>query len=663
MSQVNLAWCLDELTVNLSQEHAGGWIFFLWFAKKIVLLQSQIVTDTMKSRLLYLLRLYATLLVVFVLQKPLFMLYCGAAAKGVALGDYLGVVWHGLTLDAAVAAYLSILPFVVTVVSLFFRQFPLRKVLTPYLILVAVLVSVIFCVDAAIYPFWGFKLDASIFFYIDSPKDALASVAWWFVAIGVLLILLLCFGLGWLLVKTTPTTLPEAKRGPLVRLGQTGLLLLAGGLIFVAMRGGLGKSTANVGMAYFSNDQFLNHSAVNPHFSLFYSMSKQEDFASEFDFFDEDHLQLLLGDLDIPQTPSDSTLSLLNTDRPNVLIIIMEGFGGGAFVEELGGVPDVSPNLKRLSDEGVFFTNCYAGSFRTDRGTVCVLSGFPGLPTASLMKMPAKSRTLPAISEKLAQAGYKTDFLYGGDINFTNMKSFLLSKGYQKITADVDFSPAERTSNAWGANDEITFDHLYHRIVERKDAPWHTAFLTLSSHEPFEVPYHRLDDPVPNAFAYTDSCLGDFVDRLKQTSAWDSLLIVCIPDHGFFYPRTGLNSDPRIYRIPMLWLGGAVKQPMRVNKTMSQVDMAATLLGQLGLGDSRFKYSRDVLGNNYRHPYAFYTFNNGFGFVDSTGATVFDNNGNKVIYNRDTPGNDAQQQRTDRGKALLQILYDDLGGM
>lgn len=239
-----------------------------------------------------------------------------------------------------------------------------------------------------------------------------------------------------------------------------------------------------------------------------------------------------------PSTDGDSIIEVLNTKRPNILIILMESYGG-TFIEPLGGIPDVAPHFNRLTEEGVFFTNCYANSFRTDRGTVCTFSGYLGLPTASVMKIPAKSRTLPSIAEELVKAGYKTDFLYGGDINFTNMKSYLLSKGYQRLTADKDFSLAEQTSNAWGVNDDITFEYLYNQLKDRKETPWHTAFLTLSSHEPFEVPYHRLDEQIPNAFAFTDDCLGKFIEKLKQTPVWKDLLVICLPDHGFIIPVKG----------------------------------------------------------------------------------------------------------------------------
>ena len=606
----------------------------------------------MKKRIAYISLYFFTVLLIFILQKPLFMLYNGSIEKGFGFADYMQVMVHGASLDAATAGYLTAFPFLLVLISIWFRKFPLKKILYGYYILAAALISIIFVVDMALYTFWGFKLDASVFLYIDSPKEALASVSVGFILLRVLAILLLIALNSWVLLKITPSVLTATRK----RIAGTAGMLLLGGVLFIIIRGGVTESTSNIGQVYFSNEPFLNHSAVNPDFSLLSSMGKSQDFASEFNFFDEEKRAALFYGL-YPTTDGDSIIQVLNTKRPNILIILMEGFGG-AFVEPLGGLPDVTPHFNRLSKEGIFFTNCYANSFRTDRGTVCTFSGYLGLPTASVMKIPAKSRTLPAIAEGLSKAGYKTDFLYGGDINFTNMKSYLLSTGYQRLTANTDFSLAEQTSNAWGVNDDITFEYLYNQLRNRKEeGPWHTAFLTLSSHEPFEVPYHRLEDKIPNAFAYTDECLGKFIDRLKQTPAWKDLLVICLPDHGFYYPREGSNAMPRFYHIPLLWLGGAVKQPMQVDKIMNQTDLAATLLGQLGLEHTAFTFSRNVLGSDYKYPFAFYSFNNGFSFRDSTGVTVFDNNSGSILF--DEP--EADESRLDKGKAILQTVYDDLG--
>ena len=607
----------------------------------------------MKKRIVYIVSYFLAVLLMFVIQKPLFMLYNDAFGKKAGLTDFGQVMWHGISLDATTAGYFTALPLLLVLISVWIRRLPLKKLLLPYYILASILVSVAFVVDMGLYPFWGFKLDASIFLYLDSPKEAMASVSTGFIAVRILAMLVWAMGMVWMMMKVTPHTLEKVEKRVLGTLGG----LLCGGLLFVIIRGGVTESTSNVGQVYFCSNQFLNHSAVNPCFSLLSSMGKSKDFASEFNFFEEEKRSELFDGL-YPTNHVDTNVKVLNTERPNVLLILMEGFGG-AFIKPLGGLPEVAPNLNRLSEEGVFFTQCYANSFRTDRGTVSALSGYLGLPTVSIMKVPVKSRTLPAISEELVKAGYQTDFLYGGDINFTNMKSYLLSKGYQKLTADTDFSLAEQNSNVWGVNDDITSDWLLEQLKRRTetDSPWFTTYLTLSSHEPFEVPYNRLEEKIPNAFAYTDECLGKLIDGLKQTPLWNDLLIVCIPDHGFCYPQGTTDRGGEFSHIPMLWLGGAVKEPMKVDKIMNQTDMAATLLGQLGLDHSMFPFSRNVLSEDYVYPFAFYSSGSVFAFRDSTGVSAYDIKADCISYEEPS----ASEERLNRGKAILQSAYDDLG--
>ena len=603
----------------------------------------------MKKRFAYLLVFFGTALCWFVLQKPVFMLCNDAFGRGASVTDFCHVMMHGASLDATTAGYLTVIPWLVIGVSCWFHRFPLRKILVGYYALVSFILALVFIADLSLYPFWGFKLDASVFFYLDSPKNAMASVSTGYIVGRVCLILLLSVSFAFLLYRLTPAGLPAVRR----RLTGSAGLLLTGGLLFVIIRGGVTESTANIGQVYFCNNEFLNHSAVNPAFSLLASAGKTKNYAEQFNFFPEEERAALFDGL--YPTNGRNRVELLNTQRPNILIILMEGFGG-TMVESLGGVKGVSPNIDRLSQEGIFFTQCYANSYRTDRGTVCTFSGYQSFPNLSVMKIPAKSRTLPAIAQELVKEGYRTDFLYGGDINFTNMKSYLLQSGYQQLTADVDFSLQERR-NPWGVNDDITFDYLYQVLKERKEGPWHTAFLTLSSHEPFEVPYHRLEEKKPNAFAYTDECLGRFIDRMKQLPQWKDLLVICLPDHGFYYPEEGSSNDLRVHRIPMLWLGGAVKEPQVIDCLVNQTDMAATLLGQLGLSHDRFTFSRNVLGEEYTYPFAYYTFNNGFAFADSTGYTLVDNASGRVLEEHP----DHSEQRIRLGQAILQTSYDDLG--
>lgn len=585
------------------------------------------------------------------------MLYQGALAKGYSLVDFFQVAWHGLKLDLTVAGYLTAVPLLLSLVSVWLPGRWLGRVLNVYLAVVSLLVGALFVVDLILYGFWGFRLDATLFFYMESPADALASVSLPFVLVG--LAVLFVYGIAvygwfrWLLVPRAPSS-PERRRWL-----SSVVLVLLGGLMFIAIRGGVTTSTANVGMVYYSQDQFLNHSAINPCFSLFSSLSKQQDFASQFDFFPEDKRQELASDLTRPfeAASGDTIPRLLRTDRPNILLILLESFSANA-IEVLGGTPDVTPCLNRLGEEGILFTNMYANSFRTDRGLVSVLNGYLAQPTTSIMKYPAKSQSLPSLAKSLGEVGYTADMLYGGDINFTNMRSFFFSSGYTRITCDQDFPLSSRLSK-WGANDDETFHHLLEDLSARpiENAPWLTTFLTLSSHEPFEVPYHRLSDPYLNSVAFTDSCLGAFIDGLKELPVWEHTLVILVSDHGYCYPENLTNYEPRRYHIPMLWLGGAVAAPRKVETFACQTDLAATLLGQLGLSADHFIFSKNIFSPSEPH-FAFYTYNNGFGIIDTTGYSAFDNEAGRVLS---TTASSSEALRVDKGKALLQTLYDDLG--
>lgn len=618
----------------------------------------------MSKQLRFLILLFIAWLPVFALQKPVFLCYHHAFAAGYDLSNFLQVTLHGLKLDGTIAGYLTALPLLLTLISVWRPGSWLTRTLKIYLGCTAILIAAIFAIDLALYTFWGFRLDATLLFYLKSPGDAMASVPMGLFVSQCLLFIgyaaLIYYGLKGLLRHCPTTVTPTSLRH---RIGQTLTLLLLGGLLFIPIRGGVTTSTANVGMVYFSQDQFLNHAAINPCFSLISSLSKQQDFAAQFDFFPEEERAARYQELMAPHTPLETADSLsladrllLNTERPNILLILLESFSANA-IEAFGGEPGITPNLNRLSKEGVYFTNLYANSFRTDRGLVAVLNGYLAQPTTSIMKYPAKSQTLPAIARSLDSVGYQSDVLYGGDINFTNMRSFFYSSGYGRLTSDQDFPLANRLSK-WGAHDDITFERLYQMIADRPvNQPWFTTFLTLSSHEPFEVPYHRLTHPYLNTVAFTDSCLGHFIDRFKQLPAWQNSLVILVSDHGFRYPDGTKDYEPKRYHIPMLWIGGAIAEPKVISRIGNQTDLAATLLHQLGLPTEDFTFSKDLMDPQAPRQ-AFYTFQNGFGWIDESGVSVFDNDGNQPLIEVPQAGS---AQRLDKGKALLQTLYDDLG--
>ena len=608
----------------------------------------------MRERLKYLLIMFLMLLTVFVTQKPLFMLYNLDVATNVGIGDYFMVMFHGLQLDITVTSYCMVLPTIVVLLS-FFKKVPVRKILVAYYFILMLIIATIFVADAVLYHFWGFKLNSSVFMYTDRPGDALASVSFWFVIFRVLLIFVFAKLYSWLCYKLTPKFF---VRNPKYRISAM-ILIPVLGLYFLGIRGGIDESTANVSDVYFSDNQFLNHAAVNPTFNMLYTLTKSKDFSKEFNFYGDEERETLTKGLFT--TESVDTDTLLRTRRPNVLIVIWEGCPG-AFVEAVGGEPDVTPNLNRLANEGIVFSNCYANSYRTDRGVLCTLSGWLGMPTASLMKMTDKSSNLPAIAESLGTYGYKCDFWYGGDVGFTNMNSYLYESGYKTVRGDMYFSAEDRNYSKWGVPDHVVLDSVANNIINRKDIDgrWMTTVLTLSSHEPWEVPYQRLDEKKRNSMAYTDDCMGKFVERLKQSPVWNDLLVVVLSDHGIKSNQKQQNSDYEVAHIPMVWIGGAIKEHRVVSSIMAQSDMAATLLGQLDIPHDDFIFSRDVMSKTYQCPSAFHTFDNGMTIIDSLGVVTYDNNAKRTIYSELFTGGQMDiKLYENKIKAVLQTVYKD----
>ena len=607
----------------------------------------------MKKRVLFLFACFITFILVFALQKPVFMLYNHASGGGLSISDYLQVMVHGLQLDATVAGYLTVIPLLLTLLSVWIPGRYITFILKGYFFIVACIISLIFVVDIALYPYWGFRLDATPLFYLQSPSDALASAPASTLILQTLVFVVYTYGIFCALKRFVLPLMPEQYVKKMF--SNSVQLVLLGGILFIPIRGGVTTSTANVGMVYFSKNQFLNHSAINPCFSFLASLSKQQDFAAQYNYFSESQRSKIFKKL-TNQPQGDSIPELLTTKNPNIILILMESFSANA-IEVLGGETGVTPNINRLSKEGILFSNMYANSFRTDRGIVAVLNGYLAQPTTSIMKYPAKSQTLPSIAKSLQKKGYTSDMLYGGDINFTNMQSYFFSSGYSKVTADRDFPLKSRLSK-WGANDDITFAHLYQSMTDNsRKEPFFSTFLTLSSHEPFEVPYNRLKDPYLNSVAFTDSCLGDFIDKLKKLPLWNNTLIVLVSDHGFRYPASVKEHDPKRYHIPMLWLGGAIKEPRVIANYGNQTDLAATLLYQLDLPHKEFTFSNNMV-DSLQPAYAFYSYNNGFGFIDTTGVSVYDCESEKPLIIKPEAGNEI---RLNNGKALLQTLYDDLG--
>ena len=604
----------------------------------------------MKSRMIFLLKTFLWTMLVFIIAKVVFMLACHEGHI-FTMADLWQVILHGLTLDISTALYILAVPFLLTMMSVWYKPRWMGITVKVFFGIVAFALALAFIADTSLYPFWGFKLDASCLQYLETPTEAAASVSTGYL-IARLIVLVAIAAIIYKGFPDMPDIPDKTDKAGLQggqslfhRIRETILYLLLIPVIIIGIRGGLDESTTNVGQVYFSQDQFLNHSAVNPVFNFLSSFEKTASNIVDYDYYTQAECDQLMKGL-YPTTSVDSD-TLLTTTRPNIVIILMES-AGEVFAQAM-------PRLQQLKKEGIDFADCYANSWRTDRGTVCTYSGYPSFPTSSVMKMPKKSAMMPSIASSLRQEGYQTHYLYGGDINFTNMRGYLIATGWEQLTWKADYTLTEQNTAEWGVRDGITFETLYQMITRKHASPFLFGFSTLSTHQPWDVPIHQYDDEILNAFYYLDQCIGDFVERLRKTPEWNNLLLIFLPDHSMDFGDCVETVQLR-NKIPMVWAGGAVKEPRRIEATCNQTDLVATLLAQMRLPYDKFPWSRDVLSKGYQYPFAVHNYNNGFSLVDSTGYMVYDLDSRKVIANKssDSP------RLVRMGKAILQATTKDL---
>ena len=610
----------------------------------------------MFSKIITIVALYVITLLLMALQKPIFLMWYAERAAEASASDLWGVVWNGLLLDSTTAGYIAVLPWLAMLIAVWVKipERVMQRLLTIYFAIMAFAVALIVAVDMGLFRHWDFRLDSTIIPYLRTPKEAAASVTWgdlWPTLILFCLYGALLFA-AWRPVAKIYRVLKQSLKQ---RIASTFAMILLGGFIFLAIRGGVDTAPANVSKVYFSDNMFLNQAATNPVFSFLSSAARSELKDSDYRYYSDQECAEIFSALTKKGEPSEM---VLNTERPNVVLIMLESLGRTVTDEVVDGRA-VAPRLQEIKAEGIWFENMYANSYRTDRGTVAVMSGYPAHPVISVMKYPKKAHTLPAIARSLRDAGYATSFMYGGDANFTNTISYLYGTGVERITDKAQMS-FNAPTNEWGYQDGVVCPYFADEVIRlsQEGRPFFATLLTLSSHEPFDVPHAAFENKILNSVNYTDQHVGAMIDRWRQSEAWDNMLVVLIADHGMPYPEELTTGSLERQRIPMIWTGGAIsKAGMKVDTFCSQADLAATLLSQLDIAHDEFTFSHDIFNPQTPH-YAFWSYNNAFGVVDAEGHTIFDCTRNAVI---DSSAEAAAAERQTRdGKAIVQSIHQDI---
>lgn len=587
----------------------------------------------------------------FVVARGMFLLYHLHLASDLTLTDVLNTFWYGLRMDASFAAYICILPFILYFLKSILPQFRVRKVIRVYSILLIIILSFLTVADLELYTAWGFRMDTTPLQYFKSPQEMAGTVSSAPLLILSIIFIFLSFLFIYLLKYFNLRAFRRAGKAKVLNIIAAAFLIA---ILFIPIRGGIQKIPLNISDAYFTDKLFADHAAINLPWNIMFSLLNKNNDQNPYQYFDDAKAERLVRSMLHTGTPR--VHDVLNTERPNIIFIILESFTA-KLVGSLGGVPGVTPQLDSIAADGILFTNIYAAGDRSEKGQVAILSGYPNQAINSIIKIPTKTRDLPSMAKTLQPYGYYCSYTYGGELEFANIKSYLINTGYKNLVSKYSFPPELRTTS-WGVHDQYVFDQ-FNESLKKSPQPFFSTIFSLSSHEPYDVPLKHFtgNDEVTlfkNSVYYTDSILGDFIRKIKLEPFWKNTLVVIVADHGHPLPGHDPNDVPSKFHIPLVFTGGALSWKGSVDKAGSQNDIAATVLGQMQIPADKFHWSKNLLDSS-SNSFAFYNFNNGFGWVTPDGFATMDNVSKKVIHKSE--GFDTSLLKY--GKAFMQVSYGE----
>ncbi|MEN9338953.1 MAG: hypothetical protein RIQ62_265 [Bacteroidota bacterium] len=622
----------------------------------------------MKKILAYTLQLFLFWLILFFCLRVFFVAYQWPIGQRIAhSSDILHSFWAGYQLDIATAVILLGLPMILSLLYYTFPQDKIRSWTQRLVLCLLLLYAAAAVADAGLYREWNAKINMQALDHFKNPSEVFKTLSPRLLFLFVLFLSLFSFPFFTLYKRYIHPRIDSNEQ-----ISRQKRMLIAGiyfilsiPIAVILIRGGITNIPINQSAAYFSADVLANDIAVNPLYNLLQDATIKNNIpeSSTYTFFSSREAQQNIAD-DFT-TIEDTSLSILQNQRPNLVFIFLESWSVDN-VGCLGGIADCTPHFDSLSREGILFTRAYANAYVSDQGIPAVLSAYPSASRMAVINQPSKVHSMPCISEDLAQVGYSSSFLFGGDLVYGNIRGYLLEKKFGEILEQNHFPQYPKGS--LGIHDEFMFPELLKSISTQKP-PFLQGFFTMSTHMPYDYTpvdsWHSTDTDPEKAYTesvhYSDRQLGAFFDRAKHEAWYANTLFVVVADHSHNTLKQWNPYTPMHSHIPFLLVGGALKrewQGKRWDKVVSQLDIAHTLLAQMGLPAHRYPLSRNLFNPNTASS-AYYVFFGGAGYLhDTTYASAYIAQPNRI--NSNTSDTLLMRRYFQKAFSFQQGVYEDV---
>ena len=623
----------------------------------------------LKNLFIHITRQYLFWMLFFFICRCIFLIYNIGELHGIPFKEIIATFGHSLSLDTSFACYFLAFSFLVFTLYAIIPLKVFQAIHSVYVILLLLLFSLITIAELEIYKEWGTKLSTKALKYLQNPSEVVHSTSVSFLILGFSAVGLLVVGAYYLWKKICPPLATiHASIKPVLWKKIGGIVVFVATipvLLIIGLRGGLQQIPIQQSDAYFSKYNILNLAAVNSGWNLAQSMwdNKRTMGKNPYIYYSQAEARKTVDEL--YKVQKDTTVSILKTTKPNVVLIILEGWSAD-LVKSLGGYDSVTPGLDKIISEGVLFEHTYASGSLSDQGMAAIFSAFPAQPNVSIIFQPGKYVHLPCINTQFHQAGYTTSFLFGGQLSYGNIKAYMYYNKFDKILEGSDFDNSIPRGRL-GVHDEFLYQRQLQELKNEKQ-PFFAAMFTMSSHNPYDMPMKKEDRlnfnsdeaDYANSVHYADAKLYDFLQNAKKEKWFDNTLFVIISDHGHRSPKHWEHDRPEYRRTPFVLWGNVLKDEYkgyRYTKVCSQIDLASTLLHQLNLPATEYEWSKNLF-NPYTPEFAYYETNNGFGWVRPDEYFVYSNQTNQPDFEK-VKSPEEKTRLEKEGKSFLQTMFQE----
>ena len=578
-------------------------------------------------------------LVYFLVNRIVFVLFFIEEVGTASINELLTILPKSIALDISFISYLFV-PIVVLfwINSFLKKQGFIPKVIYSLVGFFILLTGLIAGGEVALYSEWQTKLNFTALSHFVNPDEVFKTASLGHVFTSVLFIVISLVFIR-IYKKKVKGELPIIKINNSLKNFTLSIIYFPFllGVLLLGVRGGFQPIPVNLSDAYFSNKIILNDIAVNPNWNILQSIlkSKTNFEGNPYKKYSDEEAADFMNTLK-PET--DSVTHILNNKQPNIVFILLESWSADN-VESLGGLDGITPNFKALEKEGLSFTDFYSNGWTSDQGMSSIFSSFPVFPYVAVVNQADKSRKLPCLNKSLAEKGFHSSFFFGGQLTYGNIKGYLLSQGFDIVKDENDYQ--ELPSGALGVHDEFMFKQFKEELKQLPE-PFMSTLFTISSHSPFDFPaehklsFNHKDDKYVNSVAYTDVCLGKFMESVKVEDWYVNTLFVIVADHSHSSPIKRRVAQKERYKIPMLWIGEVLNEEYKGKqhkKMGSHIDITPSVLAQLNLNNKAYNFGNDLFNPTAKSvvPYAFHK---GYGLIRPEANYAFSESYNKVFESR-----------------------------